>query len=237
MAKREALYLQISNIIRRKIVHGELCYGQRIPSEHDLAEQFSIDRKTLRRAISVLVEEGILTRIHGKGTYINKRQVSYDVNVVDNFGQMLFKSGIRHTCRLLHKEKRKAGVKYAKILEIGENDAIYRLVRLRLGDGEPIALQNTYVAYDLVNNIEDVDFEMYSLYDLFSQNGIYPNRVKEKFLFVELSNPEAKMLNMEEGSMGFMVEDVTYDQNDRVVEYTKALINNDNIVISADLEY
>ncbi len=236
MANKESLYLQISNVIRSKITQGELRYGQRIPSERELAELYSVDRKTLRKAVSVLVEEGILTRMHGKGTYINKRQVAYDVNVVDNFGEMLNRSGIKHSCRLLYKEKRSAGLKYAELLNIGENDYVYRLVRLRLGDGEPVAIQNTYIVYDVLEDVEDIDFDMHSLYDVLNQHGVYANRVKETFRFVEFSNQEAKLLNMPDGSWGFMVEDITYDQNQRIVEYTKSFINTEKMIIGVDIE-
>ncbi|MBC8585155.1 GntR family transcriptional regulator [Oscillospiraceae bacterium NSJ-64] len=201
-----------------------------------MAEEFSVDRKTLRKAISVLVDEGILTRIHGKGTYINKRQVSYDLDIMDNFSQMLQRSGMKHECRLLYKEKRKAGFKYAKILQINEDDDVYRLVRLRYGDGEPLALQDTYIVYDIIEDIESIDFEMYSLYDVLNQHGIYASRMDETFSFIELSSPETKLLGVPEGSISFMTEDTTYDQNGKIVEYTKGLTNNNKLDISMTLK-
>ncbi len=116
MAKGEALYLQISKILKSQIARGELRYGQHIPSERDLSGIFSVDRKTIRKAILVLVEEGLLTQMQGKGTYISKQKVDYDVNALDNITQMLQRSNVTPSCRVLFQEKRLAGPKYARLL-------------------------------------------------------------------------------------------------------------------------
>jgi len=235
MAKGEALYLQISKILKSQIVRGELRYGQHIPSERDLSKTFSVDRKTIRKAILVLVEEGLLTQIQGKGTYISKQKVDYDVNALDNITQMLQRSNVTPSCRVLFQEKRPAGPKYARLLGISESDSIFRLVRLRLGDDEPIALQNTCVPYGIIDDIEGIDFEMHSLYDVLSQHNVKLCRVKETFSFFEFSDPEAKLLNVAPDSVGCLINDVTYDQLQHAVECTTTFINKDKIKIHAEI--
>jgi len=228
----QPLYLTISEDIRKKIRSGALPYGQKLPSERELAENYEIDRKTLRKAISILIDEGLLESLQGKGTYITQQAITYRIETLDNLAQTMTDSGIMPATRLLYKEKRAAGPKYARLLEIDPGDEVLRIVRLRLGDGEPLALQDTYVPVALIPNIEHVDFEMYSLYSLFRKQGIALGRVDESFSFVRITDPEARILGMTEGSLAFVTEDLSFDQAGAVMEFTKSLINNAKLKVS-----
>lgn len=231
---RGPLYLQICNDLRRRIEKGAFPYGSRLPSERELAQQYQVDRKTLRRAVDMLEEEGILQCIRGKGIYIS-RQLAYQIDLLDDLEQMMKRSGMTLSTRVLLTETRRAGRKYAQLLGIGPDDLIFRLLRLRTGDGEVMALQDTYVVYDLIPGLETLDFQMYSLYHIMSRNGIEVRRIQENFIFLELSNPEADILQMQEGATGFVTEDKTIDQYGRTVEYTKSIINSEKL--SIDMSY
>lgn len=221
----EPLYVRISEDIRSKIKSGEIPYGSRLPAERQMAENYGVDRKTLRKAIALLSEEGILNCMQGKGTYIAKPQIPYQVEMLDDLEQMILSSGMEPSTRVLYTESRKAGRKYAALLEVEKDTEIFRILRLRSGNGEPIALMDSYVVSSLVPEIETVDFEMHSLYGVLKQNGIEVRRIDEKFTFAEISNPEAAILKIEENGIAFVTDDRTYDQYQRAVEYTKSVIN------------
>jgi GntR family transcriptional regulator len=142
-----------------------------------------VDRKTIRKAILVLVEEGLLTQMQGKGTYISKQKVDYDVNALDNITQMLQRSNVTPSCRVLFQEKRLAGPKYARLLGISEKRFYLSTRSASSWHNEPIALQNTCVPYGIIDSIEEIDFEMHSLYDVLSQHNVKLRRVKETFSF------------------------------------------------------
>ena len=222
----QPLYMTVSEDIRKKIRNGTLPYGQKLPSERALSEMYGIDRKTLRKAVSILIDEGLLVRMQGKGTYITQHAITYRIETLDNLSQTMADSGIMPSTRLLYKERRSAGKKYARLLQIDEDAEVLRIVRLRLGDGEPLALQDTFVPIGLIPRIEEVDFEMYSLYSLFRKQGMALGRVEETFSFVRITDPEARVLNMEERALAFVTEDLSFDQAGAVLEYTKSIINN-----------
>lgn len=228
---KELLYIQVSEDIRAKIRSGEIPYGTRLPSERTLAEAYQIDRKTLRKAISLLSEEGVLLCLQGKGTYIVEPQIAYQVERMDDLEQMILRNGMKSSTRVLYKEVRKAGRKYAELLDVSPEERVFRMLRLRMGNEEPIALMDTYVRCDMVADIETLDFEMYSLYGVLNQNGIEISKIDESFMFYRVSNPEAQILRMEEGEIAFITEDKTYDQYGRIVEYTKSVINNQKFSI------
>lgn len=234
---KEPLYIKTCNTIRSQIKSGTLQYGQSLPSERELAETFHIDRKTLRKAISILIDEGLLIRLQGKGTYIAQQQLKYDVQLMDDLGQLLNRNHVKPTSSILYKELRPAGLRFSKLLGIHHEDKVLRLVRMRLGDNEPVALQDTYIVYDIIPNLDSIDFEMYSLYSVLENNNIKIFKIEETFTFIQLSNPEARLLNMEEGAMGFIAEDITYDTSGRAIEYTKGIINNQKLSINVDLKY
>lgn len=233
---KDLLYIQVSEDIRARIQSGEIPYGTRLPSERALAEEYQVDRKTLRKAIALLSEEGILLCLRGKGTYIAEPQISYQVEILDDLEQMISRNGMKSSTRVLYKEVRKAGRKYAELLDMDPEDQVFRMLRLRMGNEEPIALMDTYVHCDLISDIETLDFEMYSLYGVMSQNGIEISKIDESFTFYGISNPEAQILKMEEGEIAFITEDKTYDQYNRIVEYTKSVINNQKFSIDVSFD-
>ncbi len=223
--------MRISEDIRNKIKNGDIPYGSRLPAERQMAGKYGVDRKTLRKAIAVLSEEGILNCMQGKGTYIAKPQIPYQIEMLDDLEQMILRNGMEPSTRVLYTESRKAGRKYAELLEVDEETEIFRMLRLRSGNKEPIALMDTYVVSSLVPDIEALDFEMHSLYGVLKQNGIEVRKIDEKFTFAEVSNPEAAVLKIEENGIAFITEDKTYDQYQRAVEYTKSIINNQKLSI------
>lgn len=232
----EPLYVRISEDIRSKIKSGEIPYGSRLPAERQMAEDYGVDRKTLRKAIGLLSEEGILNCMQGKGTYIAKPQIPYQIEMLDDLEQMILRNGMEPSTRVLYTESRKAGRKYAALLEVEEEARIFRMLRLRSGNGEPVALMDTYVVSSFVPDIENIDFEMHSLYGVLKQNGIEVRRIDEKFTFAEVSNPEAAVLKIEENGIAFITEDKTYDQYQRAVEYTKSIINNQKLSIDVSFQ-
>lgn len=232
----EPLYVRISEDIRSKIKSGEISYGSRLPAERQMAEDYGVDRKTLRKAIGLLSEEGILNCMQGKGTYIAKPQIPYQIEMLDDLEQMILRNGMEPSTRVLYTESRKAGRKYAALLEVEEEARIFRMLRLRSGNGEPVALMDTYVVSSFVPDIENIDFEMHSLYGVLKQNGIEVRRIDEKFTFAEVSNPEAAVLKIEESGIAFITEDKTYDQYQRAVEYTKSIINNQKLSIDVSFQ-
>lgn len=232
---REPVYLQIKNQIMAMIRAGRLHYGQSLPPERELAEAFGVNRKTLRKATQQLENEGILQRIQGKGTYLN-RQPLYDPNKISGFGDTVRALGMRHTIRLLYTNTAPAGDRLGRLLETDPDEPVYRMVRLRLGDGKPMALQSTYVLHRLIPNVEKIDFGMFSLYDVFAQHGIAVKRVQETITPLLLRNPEAKLLDTPEDSPGFSVEDISYDEAGHPMEYTKTYMYNQIIAVDSPRE-
>ncbi len=229
------MHAQLREHIREKIEEGEYKYGTAIPSERNFAEMYGLNRMTVRHAIDELVREGILKRIQGKGTFVTKPKIERDVSSLKGFSRMLINKGIKPSSQLIHSEKRKAGYKYAAIFNIDKDEYVYRMLRLRLGDNEPITLEDTYVPYNLIDNIENIDFEVYSLYDLFAANNIELSSSNQTLTLIKIRNGEAKLLNVLPGSTVFLLEYTTVDSKGRALEFTRAYTSGEKSTFYAEL--
>lgn len=236
MAAKVPMYIQLRELIRKKIEDGVYKFGETIPSERELSVQYGLNRMTVRHAITALVEEGLLTKSQGKGTFVTRPKIAGDIHKIQGFGKMLAERGVTPGTKLLHSEKRKAGYKYSSIFNIDEEDWIFNIVRLRLADNEPISLEDTYIPYALVPDLESIDFELYSLYDLFKGNGIELDVSYESLSLVKIRNVEAKLLNLDSGSTVFSIEVKTLDATGRVVEYTRNYTNGEKCSFYSDSE-
>lgn len=225
MDPKVPMHVQLRELIREKIEEGEFAYGQLIPSERELATTYGLNRMTVRNAIEALVAEGLLKRVQGKGTFVTRAKIESNLYKLQGFGKMLLNKGITPSTKLLFAGKRLAGHKYAAIFGLNEDDELYRIVRLRLGDQEPMAIEDTLVPYTILDGIEQVDFNVHSLYDLFAAHEIVLAKAHETLSLVKIRGAEAKLLEVPVGSAVFLHECRSYDVNGRVVEFTKSITN------------
>lgn len=236
MKVSQPIYKQIAAHIREQIENGEYSFGQLIPSEQQLSEMYRVSRMTLRKAVAILVGEGLLIPRPGKGTFVNRQKIDMSFDNIQGTSPFLLDMGLSPSVKVLRSGKRTAGYKYSRIMGISENSLIYQLVRLRLGDGEPYILEYTNIPYDLIPNIEQYDFEIYSLYDLIRQQDIVLTEDMQTLEVVKLSAPQSTFLDVPEGEYGFMTHEVVRDQDGQVIEYTKSYSSGKKFVFSAIME-
>jgi len=231
---KEPLYLQFSKKMRNKILNQEFKYGQIFPSERELESEYRIDRKTIRKALRLLVDEKLLIRVKGKGTFVNYPSIHYSMKKVMGFSRLLEQEGVMATTRVILSERTMAGYLLAWIFGINEDDYVNKLIRVRYSQDEPIALEYTYVK-DVIPDFQDIDFTIYSLYDVMEKNEQHHSEIEEKVSYVTLMSNEAQLLNKEEGEPAFLVIDVTRNQQGEVVEYSKTYTNSKRIMLSTEL--
>lgn len=235
MPKKHPVYLQLADLIERKINKNEYPLGSKIPSERELIDTFGISRMTVRKAIEVLIEKGLLTRVHGKGTYVSQATVRSPLDSIQSMGKFIQDSGLLPSNKVLLTKKEKAGVKYSRIFHLSPDDDIFPLFRLRLANGKPFALEYTYTPYDIVPNLDSYDFEQCSFYDLLETNHISPSHDTQRLEIVRVLNPQASLLNLEEGSAVFMLHNTVRDSSGRTIEYTRSYYSERTITFTSTL--
>lgn len=224
---RSPLYLQLREVVRTKIEEGEFLPGTAIQSENELAEQYGINRLTVRNAIDALVGEGLLRRVQGKGVYVLGQKMERDLETLGGFTQTMREKNARPSTKILVKARRSAGSKFSHIFGIPADAEIYYIKRLCFADNEPISIEEILIPCDIVPKLEGIDLSVFSVYEVYDFYGIRLNQAFQTLDLVEIEPNDARMLNIEHGRSVLLFTCTSYDESDRVIEYSRSYTRGD----------
>jgi len=156
-------HAQLSDVLADLAVH-ELGPDVAIPSERELMTTYDVSRATVRKAIDSLVADGLLHRIHGKGTFVARPRLESRLHLA-SFSQDMRRRGLTPSTRLLDVELDEPPADVAKALDLSADGRAWRLDRVRLADGQPIALENGWYPRSLLPGLDRHDLGG-SLYEL-----------------------------------------------------------------------
>lgn len=212
MADFTPLYIHISRYLRGQILDGHLQTGDAIPSELELAATFRTTRTTVRAAVDVLVNEKLVKRVHGKGTFVQLRPIRHDIW---NFGGFTDSLGDQ------------AELAVAKVVSAGiverEDREWFELKRLRgidAHDGvEYMSLDTSLIPLDLFPGIAELDFENRSLYNIFrTAYDTHPRRTTVTLTAEVASAEELDLLGEHSQNALLIAQGSSFDQNDTEIE-------------------
>ena len=188
----QKLYLQLYDIMKKKIESGEWPIDSQIPTEEDLCSMFSVSRATVRTAVLELVRHGYLKRQQGKGTFIFKNVVSDGLSMLTSFRELLFEENLNFSTSILARTVMMPVDDLDSRLDIPPDKHIIYIKRLRLIDNEPILLQESYIPYHICPLLLEDDIEHTSLFDLFEKKyGIRITKSQEPYRY-RISESERK---------------------------------------------
>ena len=191
------LYLQVRNEIRKKIETGEYAPGTAIPSEKKLAEHYGIHRLSVRIALEALLREGLLKSSQGKGVYVcGPKTQRNPKTVLSGFRHGLEERGKSAESHLLIKAERNAGPYYAKLLQVSPEDSIWYIRRIDSIDGQAVALEDIYIPGSKLPGLQEIDIQMFSIYDAFSWSDIHVFRGKQILRITYLDPSMARLLGL-----------------------------------------
>src|SRR5512146_1312773 len=132
------VYIQIRESLRAEITRGDLKRGEQLPSENELAAKYSVSRMTIRESIEDLVDEGLLYRRHGVGTFVAYPHLQRDHTRLTSFFDKAESEGVQVKARLLKLEVIPARPKVAEALDIPVDSPVIRVKTLRFANNVPI---------------------------------------------------------------------------------------------------
>lgn len=159
------VYYQLKEDIKEKINKGVWKVGQCIDSERELSDSYSVSRMTVRQALGELVQEGILHREKGKGTFVCEPKVKQ--RDIMSFSEMVKKVGLNLVNEVIGFEKIQTPQNLTNLLEF---DEVYRIDRLRVVDGEVIANEVIYIPCDYCGYIDKEKLKN-SFYEILHEYG------------------------------------------------------------------
>ena len=230
-----AAYVQIEEELAERIRTGMLRPGDRIPPERELAEQMQVSRMTVRQALGRLADRGLLVRERGRGTFVSEPKLVQSLSRLNGFYDQMVSQGILPSSRLLSGEQILASAAVAQVLDLRIAEPLFKVVRLRLGGGVPLALETSFFPARLVPGLLDYDLERHSIYRLMERYDTRPVRATQSLEPVPARDLEAEALEVPPGSPLMLVERIAWDAQDRPVEYAKDIYRGDRSRFVAEL--
>jgi DNA-binding GntR family transcriptional regulator len=210
----EPAYAQLAAILRRQIAGGVYPPGERIPSESSISRQHGISVMTVRQAISVLMEQGLVERVQGSGTFVRPLTLTESRFDLDSIRE-IFQDPERTRVKVLQIRLARADEKTAKILCLPKDERIILIRRLLLRDNQPAAFHEGHIRCDPSRPVVEAELSLGPLSELF--NGHAGSAAKKGELTViptVLSEKEASLLNQPVGTPVFRLEYLVYDFHD-----------------------
>jgi GntR family transcriptional regulator len=228
-------YYQLKEIIRDMVEKEELGVGQIIPSEREFCERYGISRMTARQAIMELVNESILYRVQGKGTFVAEKKIQHESALLTSFTQDMQARGMKTSSVVLGIEVESAGPIVARMFGVDPGVRIIRLRRVRDAGGEPMALETSHLLHEVAEGILGADLTTRSLYEELSRLGVRIARAEQSYEAGLVGDAGAEHLSVPAGSPALLVERLTFDENDRPFEYVKSTYRADRYRVTTIL--
>src|SRR5713226_8344646 len=143
------LYLQLKKLIRAQIEQDELPVGSCIPSEHRIQKKYSVSRATVRHALEELINEGLLYRRPGIGTVVGLPKIRPELVKLTSFTEDLLSRGLQPTSVTLSAKHMPAPEEIQNALRLQPSDEVWKVLRLRSANAEPIGVHELYIPVTL----------------------------------------------------------------------------------------
>jgi GntR family transcriptional regulator len=216
-------YLQLADLIRARIRKSGIDEGQALPSERELAERLGLSRVTVRKALDVLLREGLLSRRHGSGTYVAPR-IEQAGALLAGFSADISARGQRPGSQMIDRGTGLPMPDEAMALGLSPDALVHRLTRVRMADGEPLALECAVIP---VACLRSLDLVSDSLYAALEAQGRKPVRGVQRIQASLATPQEARLLSIPPGAAILRIERRSFLANGTPVELTRSAYRGD----------
>lgn len=205
------LYLQLYEILKKKITDGEWEQNAMVPTESELMETFSVGRETVRRAVLKLVSEGYLYRRRGKGTFVCRPRPEDGMEQLVSFTSEMLARGYKPGTLVLNHDQRLPDQEVKSILNLPEGEEITYIKRLRTANDLPVAVEESYLNRAILGDVDEEklggSFYNYLVYDKKLRLG----RVMQEISSILADEDTAKLLEVEPGHPVLQLSRLIYD--------------------------
>ncbi|MBA2679819.1 MAG: GntR family transcriptional regulator [Ktedonobacteraceae bacterium] len=229
-------YYQIMKHLREKIADGAYSINSTLPPERELVEMYQVSRMTVRQAIAELVNEGILVRRKGIGTFVAPPKLEQELSSLTSFTEDMAQRGMKAGGRILSFKEISPDATLQKILGLSAEETVFESVRLRLADEEPMALETTTLIAALCPGLKWEDLENQSLYKLLTERwNLQLEYATQSLEPILAPSHEAAILDVAPGAPLLLMHRTTYDEGGRAFEHVKSLYRGDRYKFVTEL--
>lgn len=222
-------YLQLADLLRDQILSD--VYGSQtlLPSERELCDIHSVSRSTVRQAMQVLKDKGLIRKERGIGTRVeNKEAIEQDLMGYHNFDLQMQENGHTASVQVLDYEILSQGGRVQRLMDLPVGSDIFKVIRLRIVDDEPVFIEKLYLPLEKFPDLKVDDFSRTDIF-LNHLGSIYNIVLGDAKLFIEpviLDRMERDILEIKaDPAVGMMFERISYDNKGRSIAVTKRVFS------------
>ncbi len=231
------LHEQISSWIKEQIEKGRFGLDEKLPSESELTEKFNVSRVTVRRALKTLEQEQFIYRCQGLGSFVKDNRSRQSFVDLTDFNEDMNKAGLEASSVVVNKQIIDVPEHIASILKVEGQKQVMQLDRLRLGNGEAIAFDITWIPLFYAQLIDGHDLSERTIYDILENDYSIP--VERGCYRIEADNASeylAKHLDVEEGEALLLIDRLTFTVGSKPVYYQQRYNRTDKLVYELTVE-
>jgi len=235
-ASKLPLYQQLYELLEARIRSGEWKPGDMIPPETELISRYAVSRITVRKVLDMLVTDGLLVRQRGRGSFVAQAKLEHGTTRIVSFTDDMRQRGLTPGTKIIFMGLVPATRAIAEALSVAEGEELARIDRLRLADGVPMCVEESFLIHRYLPGILQHDLARNSLREIKQASyGIRWSRARQTIQAVPASAETARLLSIKTGAPLLYFERVTYSQDAVAMEYLKIYYRADRYIIHNEL--
>lgn len=230
------LHYQVRQRLMDAIAEGAVGPGDALPTELELARQAGVSRSTIRQALGVLEQDGLIERRAGRGTRVVEPPLQQELSHLTGFAEDMLALGLQPGARTLNSETLPATARVAEQLQLKAETPVVRIERIRLGDGQPILFDISYLKPDVGDRLAAEDLTARPIFSLLEEDyGILLDEADYRIQAVAAAPYIAQALGLAAGDPLLMIERTTYTVDGAPVDYENLYYRGDRMAYSLRL--
>ncbi|NIM94084.1 MAG: UTRA domain-containing protein [Anaerolineales bacterium] len=226
------LYQQLYELLRTKIQNKEWGPGDMLPTETELLEQYQVSRATVRQALDELVNESLIYRERGRGTFVSHPTVDQTLVRIVSFTEDMRQRGFKPGTRVLFFGLVPATQELAEKLEVPLGEELVRLERLRLADGEPMSIEESHLIHSACPGVCDFDYAHNSLRETLEKAcDIRLTRANQVIRAIPAPDHLVDTLSIQPDTALLFIERISYSQHNLPIEFLRLYHRGDRYVL------
>jgi GntR family transcriptional regulator len=231
------LYHQIYEILRIEILANNYKPGDMISPASELVKQYHVSSITIRQALEMLEQEGLIYRQPGRGTFIAHPTLEQNLTRIISFTEDMLNRGNKPGTKVMKSGLVPAVEEIARKLQVGPNEELACVKRLRLADGEPLSFEESFLVHKYCQGILQHDFATNSMRLILEKEfGIRLMKAKQTIRALQVPGNLVKSLSLKPGAPILFIERVSYSQYELPVEFLRIYYRGDRYELYNELQ-
>ncbi len=235
--KSVPLYYQIETILRRKILTGEIPPRAPLPSEDALKDEYSVSRITIRQALSLLEQDGLIVRQRGRGTFVSEKARVVEPAKLTGSMEDLIYMGIQTSAKVLDLSAIAAPDKLREYLKLGPGAEVLRIEKIRFVDQAPFSYVLNFLPLKIGRKVNPEQLTVKPLLMILEEDlGIKTGEAVQTVEATIADAQVAPLLDVRVGDPLLKAERTVFDRSQRPIEHVSALYRADKYCYKVKLK-